>query len=416
MNGGKRRFSLNAHTPSPEQSTRSLTVQKYGGATLATPELVKAAARRILEQSHRGPLIVVVSAMGTTTNSLIQLAHQVAQRPARRELDMLLSVGERISMSLVSMAINELGGSAISFTGSQAGILTDDDHFNARIVDVRGHRVQDALKAGKIVILAGFQGVSPVTKEITTLGRGGSDVSAVAMAAAFGARRCEILKDVPAVFSADPRVVARAQPLAKLSYEELADMTFWGAKVLHYRSVELARRRDVSLYIGPVSSTDAEGTIVGQGARMYEIHRPLSINSHETVLELDLGAGDAGSRLSQFEAALASKEIAAPQILGWSGTASNRLLVTGPSETLMAIQEEFSAYVLKPLLSSVTMTCTGSVPASLCGRILSTLNEKEIEIRELRLGALSASIFLKQQDRTRAIAALHDLIPQGVEA
>ena len=172
---------------------KPLIVQKYGGATLADPIKIKAVATRIAEQAKENSLVIVVSAMGKTTNSLIDLANQISDNPTRREMDMLLTVGERISMSLVSMALNDLGCPAISFTGSQAGIFTDDSHVNAFIRDVKPTRVQEALKENKVVILAGFQGVSPMTKEITTLGRGGSDTSAVAMAASFQADRCEIL-------------------------------------------------------------------------------------------------------------------------------------------------------------------------------------------------------------------------------
>lgn len=392
----------------------NLIVQKYGGATLADPQLVRAAAKRLLEQSRRGPLIAVVSAMGSTTNSLIDLAQQVSQRPPRRELDMLLSVGERISMSLLSMALNDLGVPAISFTGSQAGILTDEGHVNARIIDIRAFRVEEALKAGKIVILAGFQGVSPVTKEITTLGRGGTDVTAVAMSAAFKARRCEILKEVPAVFSADPRVVAGAKPLTKLSYEELLDMTFWGAKVLHYRSVELARQKEVPLYVGPVGDQSADGTLIAKGLRMYETHRPLSLNSHEFVLDVDLGTGDAGERLSAFEKALTEKEIAFPQLLGWSGAASNRMLLTGPKEILDAIREDFSGggsiHVRSPALCSVTLTCTGSVGPDLSKKIFHKLKEKSLKPKELRTSALSVTVFLEHGERKAALEALHSLI------
>ena len=193
----------------PNQKNQSLLiVQKYGGATLATPAQVKQIALRIYQLHQTGTqVVVVVSAMGQTTNQLIQLARDVSPNPHLRELDMLLTVGERISMSLLSMALNDLGVSAISYTGSQAGILTDDSHVNASIIDVKAFRVEEALKENKIVILAGFQGVSPQTKEITTLGRGGSDTSAVAMAGYLKADRCEILKDVDCIYSADPKVV-----------------------------------------------------------------------------------------------------------------------------------------------------------------------------------------------------------------
>lgn len=394
----------------------NLVVQKYGGATLAEPRLVRAVAERVHDQSRKGPLIVVVSAMGTTTNSLIDLASQVSRRPARRELDMLLSVGERISMSLMSMALQDLGASAISFTGSQAGILTDDDHFNAKIIDVKAHRVQDALKAGKIVILAGFQGVSPVTKEITTLGRGGSDVTAVALAAAFGARRCEILKEVPAILTGDPRVVPEARPLRALGYDELLEMTFWGAKVLHHRSVELARSREVNLYIGPAADEEAQGTVVGKGVSMFEAHRPLSLNSHESVLEIELVEGTPDEALKSFRDELTKLQIAAPQLLSWSGkSGQNRILVTAPQEILKAIREALSRSntprVMGGDLCSVTMTCSGGVGTELSGQILENLKKQGIIPKELRIGPCSVSVFLECAQRTEALRSLHALIP-----
>ncbi|MBX3039753.1 MAG: aspartate kinase [Bdellovibrionaceae bacterium] len=394
----------------------NLVVQKFGGATLADPRLVRAAAERVYDQSKKGPLIVVVSAMGTTTNSLIELATQVSRRPARRELDMLLSVGERISMSLMSMALQDLGASAISFTGSQAGILTDDDHFNAKIIDVKAHRVQDALKAGKIVILAGFQGVSPVTKEITTLGRGGSDVTAVALAAAFGAKRCEILKEVPAILTGDPRVIPETRPLSALDYEELLEMTFWGAKVLHHRSVELARARQVNLYIGPAIDEDAPGTLVEKGAAVFETLRPLSLNSHESVLEIELLEGSPDESLKAFRDELTQLQIAAPQLLSWSGKSGhNRILVTAPQETLKAIREAMSKAsaprVVGGDLCSVTMTCSGGVGTELSTQILEVLKGKGIIPKELRIGPCSVSVFLESAQRTEALRSLHPLIP-----
>jgi aspartate kinase len=395
-------------------SLKNVVVQKYGGATLADPGLVKAAAARILEQSKHGPLIVVVSAMGTTTNSLIDLARQVSKRPARRELDMLLSVGERISMSLMSMALQDLGASAISFTGSQAGILTDEDHFNAKIIDVKSHRVSEALAAGKIVILAGFQGVSPISKEITTLGRGGSDVTAVAMAAAFDARRCEILKEVSAVYTADPHAVSEARGISELGYDELLEMTFWGAKVLHHRSVELARRRNVELYIGPAANREAQGTLVGKGHTVFESQRPLSLNSFESVLEIELSGGVAS--LGAFHQALSKKEIASPQVLGWSSSgSSSKAMVTGPKEILSALKEAFAdgldGKVLSPSLCSVTLTCAGSVAPDLSVRILEILKLNGLQVRDLRLSPLSITVFLNETDRMKALGALHGLIP-----
>ena len=195
-------------------------VQKYGGSSVADPGKLKLVAKRILETCERGNQVVaVVSAMGDTTDDLLALAKEISPNPPRRELDMLLTAGERISMTLLSMAIRELGGEAISFTGSQAGIITNDRHVDARIVEVRPYRVQDELERGKVVIIAGYQGVS-YRKEVTTLGRGGSDTTAVALAAALGAEWCEICSDVDGIYTADPRIVKDASRIPVLSYEE----------------------------------------------------------------------------------------------------------------------------------------------------------------------------------------------------
>src|SRR5258708_18417142 len=227
-----------------------IIVQKYGGVCLETPTKIRTVAR-CLADLHRGGhrVVAIVSAMGTTTDQLIQMAYQVSPAPNRRELDMLLTTGERISMSLMSMALSDLGVPAISFTGSQAGVMTDDSHSSARILDVRPIRVREELDRGRVVVLAGFQGVSPSTMEITTLGRGRSDTTAVAMAAALKAERCEIIKDVDGICSADPRIVPDAKPLRQLDFASLSDMSFWGAKILHFRTLELAHSHDVPLIL-----------------------------------------------------------------------------------------------------------------------------------------------------------------------
>jgi len=211
----------------------SIVVQKYGGSSVADAQKLKKVAERVMQTTALGhQVVVVVSAMGDTTDDLLGLAKQISPNPDRRELDMLLSAGERISMALLSMAIRELGGDAISFTGSQSGIITNDRHIDARIIEVRPFRVQDELSRGKVVVVAGYQGVS-YRKEITTLGRGGSDTTAVAMAAALGAEWCEICSDVDGIYTADPRVVPNARRIDKLSYEETQELAESGAKVLN---------------------------------------------------------------------------------------------------------------------------------------------------------------------------------------
>jgi aspartate kinase len=222
---------------------------KFGGTSLATPERIKEVAKLVAAERAAGrDVIAVVSAMGDTTDDLVRLARTISPSPPKREIDMLLTAGERISMALLSMAINELGYESISFTGSQSGIVTDTSHTRAKIVDVRAFRVRDELEKHRVVIVAGFQGVSSA-KEVTTLGRGGSDTTAVALAAAFSADSCEIYTDVDGIFTADPNIVPWAKKIDEISYDEMLEMAFCGAQVLHSRSVEVARRFGVPVRV-----------------------------------------------------------------------------------------------------------------------------------------------------------------------
>jgi aspartate kinase len=239
-----------------------LVVQKYGGSSVSDAERIKRVAERIVATRKAGhDVCVVVSAMGDTTDELLDLAQQVSPLPPGRELDMLLTAGERISMALLAMAIANLGASARSFTGSQAGVITDSVHGKARIIDVTPGRITEALEKGHIAIVAGFQGVSQDTKDITTLGRGGSDTTAVALAAALGAEVCEIYTDVDGVYSADPRIVPSARQLSTVSYEEMLELAACGAKILHLRCVEYARRYHVPLVVRS-SFSQKPGTLI----------------------------------------------------------------------------------------------------------------------------------------------------------
>ena len=226
-----------------------VVVQKYGGSSVADEEKIAAVARRVVDTRRQGKqVVVVVSAMGKTTDELMTLARRIHPDPPRRELDMLVSVGERISMSLLCMAIQRLGHDAISFTGSQCGIITNDRHCDARIVEVRPFRIQDELARGRIVIVAGYQGMS-FKREITTLGRGGSDTTAVALAAALDAEYCEILGDVDGVYSADPRLVEHARHIERIGYEEMQELAESGARVLNATAVEFAKEKGIALYV-----------------------------------------------------------------------------------------------------------------------------------------------------------------------
>jgi aspartate kinase len=273
----------------------AIVVQKYGGTSVADVQKLKRVAERVMRTRQQGhDVVVVVSAMGDTTDDLLAMAKQVSANPDRRELDMLLTAGERISMALLSMAIRELGGDAISFTGSQSGIITNDRHVDARIIEVRPFRVQDELARGRIVVIAGFQGVS-YRKEVTTLGRGGSDTTAVAMAAALNADFCEICSDVDGVYSADPRVVPAARRIGTLSYEETQEMAESGAKVLNAQAVEFAKEKGIAIYARATSSPlpgadpSADGTVVRRDAPRMP-GAVVGIASERDVLVLDADA------------------------------------------------------------------------------------------------------------------------------
>lgn len=411
---------------------RPLIVQKYGGMSLASADQIKSAARRVARLRASGKnVIAVVSAMGAATDGLIELAYSVSSKPNRRELDMLLSTGERVSMALFSMALTDAlielvpGAKAISFTGSQAGILTDETHSNARIIDVKSVRVQHELDQGNVVILAGFQGVSPKTKEITTLGRGGTDVTAVALAAAFQAEQCEILKEVPGVLSADPKLVKDARPLRHLTHKQLLDMTFWGAKVLHYRSVELAAthgvRLAVSLAHASADASDSDMTLITSdkgeaemNSATFENEKILAITSHADARWCRIDADSIADGLSIFNLILSQQTLPLPQILDIS--AENKkinILLTSSAEVLEALVTALShsnqrVRVDSEKMATVTVTCQGAATTALVSRLLESLAKKNIRPSRVFFGALSVSFAIPEAQRAESVRHLHD--------
>ncbi len=296
----------------------AILVQKFGGTSVGTPERIRAVAAQIARTARDGnQLVIVVSAMGHTTDELLGLAHQVCLDPPAREVDMLLTAGERISMALLSMALKELGIDAVSFTGSQSGIITTGSHRRARIETILGDRVRSALTQGQVAIVAGFQGVSR-TKEITTLGRGGSDTTAVALAAVLGASRCDIFTDVDGVFSADPRVVKNARHLKKISLEVMVELALRGAGVLHPRSVELAQKYKVPLWVRNSLKPENEGTEVGE-IRREGMEEPqvtgVTADASKVLLELSLARPSVASAVWDLSASR-SLLILAPDFQG----------------------------------------------------------------------------------------------------
>ncbi len=262
-----------------------IVVQKYGGSSVADTQRIRKVAQRIADTRRHGKQVcVVVSAMGTTTNELLARAREISQAPSRRELDMLLTCGERAAMALLAIAVHELGYEAVSLTGSQSGIITNDRHSGARIIEVRPVRVLDELERGKIVIVAGFQGVS-YKKEITTLGRGGSDTTAVALAAALGAECCEICSDVDGVYSADPRIVGAAELLDAISHDQMLELAAHGAKVLHAEAVEAARRFGVALY-ARATVGGGEGTRIDVPDGAVRANRVAGVTGQKNLVRL----------------------------------------------------------------------------------------------------------------------------------
>lgn len=253
-----------------KNSQSKLVIQKYGGTSVGTLERIKHVAKHIADTVKRGDKVVaVISAMGDQTDELLAMAHAISPSPPRRELDMLLTAGERIAMALVSIALNEIGQKAVSLTGSQSGIITDTVHGNARISRIGAHRIEENIASGNIVIIAGFQGVSAETKEITTLGRGGSDLSAIALASTLGARVCQLYKDVDGVCSADPRVVSNAKKLDSVSWDSMTEMAWAGASVLHPRGAHLAQKYKIPVEIRSSFHLDRDGTLVS-GSEVME--------------------------------------------------------------------------------------------------------------------------------------------------
>ncbi|MGZ4352567.1 MAG: aspartate kinase [Gaiellaceae bacterium] len=382
---------------------------KFGGSSVATPEKLKAVARRLVAAREGGRRVVgVLSAMGDSTDELIRRAYEISPEPHPRELDMLVSVGERITCALAAMAIHDLGHDAISFTGSQAGIVTDTVHTKAKIVEVRGHRIHEALDQDKIVLVAGFQGVSTDSHDVTTLGRGGSDTTAVAIAAALGAH-CEIYTDVPGVFSADPRLVPSARKLGLLSFEEMLEMASSGARVMATRSIEVARSHNVPLHVRS-SFADEEGTWIREEGEMLEkaLISGVVHQREETVYRVE------GTTPAQLFGALAEASVNVDTIIQ-----------TGPEIVFSAPPEDKAdaARTLDGLglvwqarddLGKVSLVGAGmkSHPG-VAARTFATLEDAGIEAAVVSTSPIKIACHVASQDVERAVQALHEAFDLG---
>jgi aspartate kinase len=407
----------------------ALVVQKYGGSSVADAERIKRVAERIVATRKAGnDVVVVVSAMGDTTDELLDLAHRVSPLPPGREMDMLLTAGERISMALVAMAIHNLGYEARSFTGSQAGVLTTSAHGRARIIDVTPGRLQGALNEGAIAIVAGFQGVAQDTKDITTLGRGGSDTTAVALAAALRADVCEIYTDVDGVFTADPRIVPNARHIKEITYEEMLELAACGAKVLHLRSVEYARRAGLPIHVRSSYSTKS-GTMVTGSMEDLPVEQALITGVAHDRSEAKItivGVPDEPGEAARIFETVAEAEINLDMIvqnISTEGTGRTDISFTlpkadGPSAmaALSKIQESvgfrgllFDDHVGKVSLIGAGMRSHPGVAA----RFFASLGEAGVNIEMISTSEIRVSVVCRDTDLDAAVLAVHEAFDLG---
>ena len=389
-----------------EATARAGTVvMKFGGTSVADPQKLRDVARRIVAARREGTRVVaVLSAMGDTTDDLVRLAYEVSPRPKPRELDMLISVGERISCALAAMAIHDLGQEAISLTGSQAGIVTDTVHGKAKIVDVRARRIHEALDGDKIVLVAGFQGVS-TDLDITTLGRGGSDTTAVALAAALGAAVCEIYTDVDGIYSADPRIVPAARKLPGLTYEELLEMASSGARVVATRSIEVARSHNVTLHVRSTFA-DADGTWIREENEMLEKALIAGVvhQREETVYDVE------GAELAPLFATLADASVNVDTIVQTGG---GRITFSVPpedrSDVERTLDELGATWSTRDGLGKVSLVGAGmkSHPG-VAAKAFAALAGEGIEPAVVSTSPIKIACHVASDEVERAVQALHD--------
>jgi aspartate kinase len=406
----------------------ALRVMKFGGSSVADAEKIRNVARRIADAKESGDQVVaVVSARGKTTDGLVAMALEISERPDPREMDMLLSTGERISCALMAMALMDLGHAAVSFTGSQAGIVTDDAHTKAKIIEIRGDRVRDALAEDRIALVAGFQGVSQEDHNVTTLGRGGSDTTAVALAAALDADVCEIYTDVTGVFTADPRIVPGAAKLPLASHEEMLEMAASGSKVLALRSVEVARLHDVPVHVRS-SFLPEEGTWITKETPMMEraIVSGIAHKSDEAKVTL-LGVEDQPGVAATIFTALADALINVDTIIqnvGVDGRADLSFTVPLTDlrraiDTLEAMRARlpFREVVHDDQIGKVTLVGEGmrSNPG-IAAKMFRVLAAEGVNIQMIDTSTIRVTVVIDRRHVERAVRALHDAFDLGNEA
>jgi aspartate kinase len=401
-------------------------VMKFGGTSVAGTEDIRRAARRIVDARERGAQVVaVLSARGKTTDELVAAAYEISERPHAREMDMLLSTGERISCALCAMAIHDMGHNAISLTGSQAGIVTDSSHTKARILDVRADRIRDALTEDRIVLVAGFQGVSGDSHDVTTLGRGGSDTTAVALAAALGAEVCEIYTDVAGVFSADPRIAPEARKLAQLSFEEMLEMSSSGAGVLQLRSVEYARNHGVRIHCRS-SFEDGPGTlVVAEDTTMEQPMITAVTHAYEARVTLT-GLRDEPGVAGRVFGALAEANVNVDMIIQNEPVSEDQkadLSFTVASDDLKAATDvlgpldvgdgiETDAQVGKVSIVGAGMRSHPGVAA----KVFSILGDHRINIEMISTSPIKISCVIAADQVPEAVRAIHQAFELGADA
>ena len=394
-----------------------LVVQKFGGTSLADADRIRRVARRVVETHRDGNnVVVVVSAMGKSTDDLVDLAHQISEHPHPREMDMLLTAGERISMSLVAMAIEAHDVPAVSFTGSQAGILTTAEHGRAEIVDIRAFRVQESLDEGKVAIVAGFQGVSPDSKDVTTLGRGGSDATAVALAASLGADLCEIYTDVDGVFTADPRVVPSARKLDEVTFEEMLELANSGAGVLMPRSVEFGIRYNIPIHVRS-SFHDGEGTWVKEETMEEPIIRGIAHDDSGAKLTVHGVPDQPGIAAAVFESMAAAGVNVDMIVQNVSSRGVTDISFTVPA-TSAALAAEVAERVASEIgaigvdvdtdISKITVVGAGMKSESgVAATMFRILSDEGVNIEMISTSTIRISCVVRGEDTQTAIEALH---------
>ena len=402
----------------------ALLLQKFGGTSVADPDRIRAVADHIVRTRRSGnDVVVVVSAMGKTTDDLVRLANDVTRHPGGREMDMLLTAGERISMALLTMAVEDLGQPAVSFTGSQAGILTDTEHGKAKIIEVRGDRIRDALGEGKVAIVAGFQGVS-TDRDITTLGRGGSDTTAVALAAALSAEVCEIYTDVEGVYTADPRVVPTARKLARVSFDEMLEMAATGGRVLALRSVEFARNHGVRVHVRS-SFTWAPGTWITEESDVDAIESMeqaiisgVTHDSSEAKVTIEQVPDRPGVAATIFRD-LADAGVNVDMIVQNVSTAGHTdISFTVPrtdapraarSMEKIVVDTEASGYRTDDTIGRVSLVGAGmKTHPGIAAKMFEVMAAEGINIEMISTSTIRISCVVAEADLERAVQALHD--------